>query len=116
MDKHIIKPKGFIKFLYNGEEARISSRTKKYNEMEKDFHKITIYGDMFSGEEFAEMVECGGIMDYDGILGYVLINGYDTNLGLYCPPDFAQGEFAVDLKTWRDLCKKYDIKVEWCNK
>jgi hypothetical protein len=61
------------------------------------------------------MVDGGSIIDYDGILGEVYINGYESNLGL-AHRGLRQGGFLVDGPTWLKLCCEYDIEVEWCNK
>lgn len=74
-----------------------------------------ICGDLMTGKEFYEDVDCGGIIDYDGCLGEVFINGYRSNLGL-CHRGLCQGGFIVDGPTWLDLCNDFNIEVEWCNK
>lgn len=74
-----------------------------------------ICGDLMTGKEFYECVDCGGIIDYDGSLGEVLIDGYRSNLGL-CHRGICQGGFIVDGPTWLEMCEKFNIEVEWCNK
>lgn len=74
-----------------------------------------ICGDIMSGKDFYEDVDCGGIIDYDGCIGEVYIDGYVSNLGLH-HRGLLQGGFPVDGPTWLGLCKDHDIEVEWCNK
>ena len=77
--------------------------------------KDIICGDLMSGKEFYQHVDSGGIIDYDGSLGNVYVDGYRSNLGLY-HKGLCQGGFLVDGPTWLEICETFDVTVEWCNK
>lgn len=112
-DKTIYTPKGVITFIYS--EGEIKYTTEDYKPEMLDFYEKKIYGDLMSGKEFYECVDGGCIIDYDGILGEVFVNGYVSNLGL-CHRGLCQGYFIVDGETWLDICDEFDVEVEWCNK
>lgn len=80
----------------------------------KHYYTFDIY-DLLSGEDFLEMVDSGYITDNDGILAEVFVDGYKSNLGLYCK-GFRQGNFLVDKEIWLGICKKHKIEVNWANK
>lgn len=77
---------------------------------------IVDYGDVFDGKEFLNEVLAGGIMDYDGFIGPIIVDGYSSNLGLFTTDGFNQGRFAVDAKVFEELCKEHDIQVVWHNR
>lgn len=106
-------PKGTITFAYIDDEIKFF--VEDYSEETKDMYAQVICGDIMSGKEFYDDVDCGGIIDYDGILGNVYVNGYKCNLGL-CHKGLCQGYFIVDGRTWLDICEEFDVEVEWCNK
>ena len=54
-------------------------------------------------------------IDYDGTMACVWADGYITNLGL-CHAGLCQGKFLVDGDMWLDICRRYDVVVEWCNR
>lgn len=70
---------------------------------------------LLSGINFLSEVDEHGIIDEDGSLVNVLVDGYLSNLGL-SHEYFSQGQFLVTADIWKELCKKYDIQVEWANK
>lgn len=106
-------PKGIMTFGYvNGE---IKFFTVDYPTEMKDMYAQIICGDMMSGKDFYECVDGGGIIDYDGSLRDVYVNGYKSNLGL-CHRGLCQGHFIVDGPTWLNICDEADVEVEWCNK
>jgi hypothetical protein len=111
LDKYI--PKGTITFGYiNGE---IKFFTAEYPKEYEEMYSEVICGDMMSGKDFYECVDGGGIIDYDGCIGNVYVNGYKSNLGLF-HRGLCQGHFIVDGPTWLDICDEFDVEVEWCNK
>ena len=112
-DKTRYTPNGRITFIYADGEIKYS--TEDYALEMLDFYEERICGDMMSGKEFYEDVDCGGIIDYDGMLGEVFVNGYKSNLGL-CHKGLFQGHFIVDGSTWLDICDEFNVEVEWCNK
>ena len=106
-------PNGYITFVY--ESDGVHYIPKDYEEHMKDFYEVEICGQLMSGKDFYDCVNSGCIIDYDGSLGYVFVNGYRTNLGLV-HKGLCQGGFIVDGPTWLDLCDTTNIEVEWCNK
>ena len=107
------KPKGYLEFAYIDKE--IKTRFYEYHEFEKEFFSIKITGDLVSGEEFYDWVDHGSIIDYDGFLSHVFIDGCRSNLGL-THKGLTQGEFLVDGPTWLEICANYNVQVEWSNK
>ena len=81
--------------------------------MERFFEK-NIYH-TFTGQEFGEMVDTGYIIDYDGILADVFVDGFVSNLGLF-HNGFKQGKFLVTYDVWKKICDKHDVIVNWANK
>ena len=71
--------------------------------------------DLFDGKEFLEDVRSKCIIDYDGSLGRIFINGYESNLGL-ASTDFCQGEFLVMEDVFEKFCEEYDIKVDFAGR
>lgn len=71
--------------------------------------------DLFSGKEFLEMVKSGVIIDDDGMLCNVYVNGFISNLGL-SEGHFNQGNFMVTAEVWEKICNKCDVVVDWANK
>lgn len=70
---------------------------------------------LMSGEEFLRYVEDGCIMDCDGVIAEVFIDGYKSNLGL-CHKGLEQGKFLVDDELWNHICKNHKVEVNWANK
>ena len=114
MEKY--KVKGELLFLYtkNAKDNFQIMRREYVEEWELFFSEKHVY-DLFDGEYFLKMVEEGCIIDYDGSLANIFVDGYNSNLGLFCG-DFSQGGFLVDAETFREICKEYDVKVNWANK
>jgi hypothetical protein len=71
--------------------------------------------DLFDGDEFLQMVEDGCIIDYDGHIVDIFVDGYKSNLGL-ATDNLTQGEFLVNTEVWKELCKNFNIEVNWANK
>lgn len=135
MDKQY-KAKGILNFVMTGDENScgygmwiksiddiIQEATKYHND--KKFKEIvtedinerytfTDYGIM-SGLEFLENVLSDGIMNYDGHIAEVFVDGYKSNLGLFAN-GFYDGEFLVDEYTFREICKEHTVEVNWANK
>jgi hypothetical protein len=115
MEKEI---QGYAYFYFN--EGKVDSFVNDKNEErykgieDMCFPSEEIY-DMFDGLEFADMIDNGGIIDYDGSLADIFVEDYKSNLGI-CADNFHQGKFMVDLNTFRDLCGQYKIEVNWANK
>lgn len=113
IEKAKITPKGYMYFVQTQYETGVIQ--KDYEPWEVEMHKREVIGDLMSGEEFYADVDDRCIMDYDGTMAYVWADGYITNLGL-CHKGLCQGDFLVDGDMWLDICRKYDIVVEWCNR
>lgn len=112
----IIKPRGKVIFRHcSYNEKKYEAEVLNYDDDRASMSEYSVIGDLFTGDDFLACARCGGIMDYDGCLGNVYINGYETNLGLSCN-GLHQGYFQVDESTWEDICDEYDVMVEWCNK
>lgn len=111
MEKY--QSKGYAAFVYT--QDGVQGYIENYDKDIRALIDTVICGDLMSGKEFYDCVDCGGIIDYDGILGHIFVNGYDSNLGLH-HKGLSQGGFRVDGPTWLELCEDYDIEVEWCNK
>lgn len=109
---------GTITFFYN--EGGIAYYINDKNDEEYKgmadfyFRPINIYH-LMSGEEFADAVDKGFFIDYDGSLADVLVDGYQSNLGI-CTNSFHQGNFMVDINTFREICSKSKVEVNWANK
>lgn len=128
----VYKAKGLIYFAYSDEHGLLTQtweKEKEYTdlhyksssdapdyvkEMIEDRHRYPIY-DLMSGKKFYEAVNSGCIIDYDGTLSEVFVDGYKSNLGL-CHKGFGQGNFMVDGDTFLSLCEDYKIEVNWANK
>lgn len=77
-------------------------------------HELDVYN-LIEGEKFLRRVESYGIMDYDGHIAEVYVDGYKSNLGL-ATDNLTQGDFLVSRDVWLDLCDTYKIEVNWVNK
>lgn len=71
--------------------------------------------DLIDGKEFLEDVRNKCIIDYDGSLEHIFVNGYESNLGL-ASSDFCQGEFLVMEDVFEKFCEEYDIKVDFAGR
>lgn len=128
----VYKANGFIYFAYSEENGLLTQtweKEKEYTDLHyksssdapdyvketiEERHTYPIY-DLMSGEEFYDAVNSGCIIDYDGTLSEIFVDGYKSNLGL-CHKGFAQGNFMVDAGAFLDLCDNYKIEVNWANK
>lgn len=106
-------PKGYLKFIYA--DNTLQYVTREYPQDMLDLYETNIYGTLMSGQQFYEYVDDTSIINYDGTLADVFVNGYESNLGLH-HKGLSQGEFPVDGPTWLDLCDEFNIEVNWCNK
>ena len=85
------------------------------DDMIKDMHCTYNIYDLFSGKEFLQMVEEDCIIDYDGSLSDIFVDGYKSNLE-FVANNFCQGKFLVTTEIFRELCDEYNIQVNWANK
>lgn len=72
-------------------------------------------GNYMDGLEFLHDVQNGCISNYDGFTDGIVIDGYKTNLGLWCNENIF-GEFLVSEKDFEFICKNHEVKVLWFNK
>lgn len=133
MDKEIYKAKGNLLFRIGvlGLETQVFDREfylqhnlKMYSSKEqakavtdmlyKDKFDRNIY-DLFDGKEFLQMVEDGCLIDYDGHIADVFVDGYKSNLGL-ATDNLSQGELLVNATVWKELCENFNIEVNWVNR
>lgn len=70
---------------------------------------------LMSGSAFLSSVDSTCIIDDDGLLSEVLVDGFISNLGL-SHKDFSQGEFLVTYDVWKNICNNHDVVVNWANK
>lgn len=71
--------------------------------------------DLIDGKEFLHDVRKKWIIDYDGSLEHIFVNGFESNLGL-ASNDFCQGKFLVMEDVFEELCEEYNIKVDWAGR
>jgi hypothetical protein len=83
--------------------------------MWEDKFTVDIY-DLYSGEEFLDLVRDCCIMNYDGSVADVFVDGYKSNLGLYSENGFECGAFKVDEELWLHICDNYKVEVNRANK
>lgn len=105
--------KGFIYYFFGDDCINQLSREIKETEL-NGYH---IY-DIFSGEEFIDMISNGSISNYDGSIANIFVDDYLSNLGICCPDPnfFIGGKFLVDVAEFLDMCKSYKIEINWVNK
>ena len=70
---------------------------------------------LMSGSRFLSLVDNTCIMDDDGMISEVIVDGFVSNLGL-SHKDFSQGEFLVTYDVWKYICSNHDVVVNWANK
>ena len=71
--------------------------------------------DLMPGKEFLNDVRNGCIIDYDGTLSDIFVDGYRTNLGLD-EAGLSQGSFLVSGKVFEWLCDEHEVLVNWANR
>ena len=73
-----------------------------------------LIADLLTGNDFLEMVDNNTIMDYDGTLSGIYVDGYLSNIGL-SHNNFEQGNFLLDHDAFWDLCDTYRVIVNWAS-
>lgn len=106
--------KGKMIWMYQN-DGDIAHLDIDYNEIEKEILSPILVYDLMSGKKFYENVDSGCLIDYDGHIADVYINGYKSNLGLY-HKGICQGDFIVDGDTWLEICEEFNVEVNWANK
>lgn len=110
----IYRAKGAVKYYYSGGEMIDVYREYKPWEIEMNIDEYRIY-DLIEGKAFLEDVRAGLFIDYDGVISDVFIDGYVSNLGLFCN-GICQGCFMLSENDWEEMCNKHKIEVNWANK
>lgn len=87
------------------------------DEMRPEIVKTFTYSlyDLMSGKEFLDAVRSSCIIDDDGILSDIFVDGFATNLGL-SEAGLSQGEFLVSGKVFEQICNEHEVLVNWANK
>lgn len=113
-----IQTQVFDKKYYIDEYLQFTSNTEMCSEMVAGLYNSTftypIYA-LFDGKEFLDDVKSGCIMDYDGSIAQVFVDGYTANLGL-ATDNLTSGGFLVDEEVWLEICDNYKVEVNWANK
>ena len=107
------KAKGEMIFIHS-KDGGLVIKTRDYEDWEEIFADKPIYS-LMSGKKFVSFVDSGCIIDDDGSLANVFIDGYNSNLGLH-HKGLTDGKFLVDKNTFLDICKNYEVEVNWANK
>ena len=112
--------KGYITFYYtkDGLKYDIDEKEDVLEPFQGEdffhwFEKNT--GHLMDGKKFYDCVDSGVLIDYDGTLGDVYVDGYISNLGLK-HKNVCQGKMLLDGFTWLDICKRYKVEIDWYNK
>lgn len=77
--------------------------------------RAAFIGDEMSLEDFLDCVECGGFIQYDGVIGEVLVDGYLSNIvvdGWGWGPQ--EGDHLMELEDLKNI--EGDVIIVWCNK
>lgn len=120
------KTKGRLDFVATLDDIKVAMKDKEwyrkdwgsdvtFEMMWKDRFIEDIY-DLYSGEEFLELVKDKCIMNYDGTVADIFVDGYKSNLGLFTEEGFECGAFQVDEELWLHICDNYKVEVNWANK
>jgi len=105
-DYYLTREKTYVKDIAFCEEV--------VDHMYRHLFTKDIYG-LFDGKEFLENVEEGYLIDYDGSISSVFVDGYLSNLGL-STDNMQQGKFLVSAEVWKDICEEFKVEVNWANK
>lgn len=121
------RSKGIMTFLLS-DDLELAYIKKTANEIiaQYQYHESirqTIKDSMFtreiyhliSGPEFLHMIRNHLIIDNDGSIADVFVDGFRSNLGI-CEAGFQQGEFLVTGTAFETLCEKHEITINWANK
>ena len=70
---------------------------------------------LMRGSDFAHDVDAGCLIDYDGYVKNVFINGFKTNISL-SHNGLSNDRFGVNKYIWDNLCRNNEVYVDWINK
>lgn len=68
---------------------------------------------LFGGLDFIRLVQCQKLLENQGRIVDVIVDGRKTNLGFSNGVHFAGGSFLVNAAYWYKLCRKHDVYVNW---
>lgn len=108
------KAKGEIRYFYSNANMVDIYRDYEPWQVSTGVNEYLIC-DLIDGKDFLEGVRCGGFIDYDGSMVDVFVDGYKSNLGLYCG-GICQGGFILSEQEWEDLCNEHKVEVNWANR
>ena len=117
---------GRLDFVATIDDIKVAFRDKEwyrkdwghdgtFEMMWEDRFTKSIY-DLIPGHEFLKMTQDMSIINYDGSVANVFVDGYISNLGLYTENGFEIGGFQVDEELWLQICDNYKVEVNWANK
>lgn len=93
--------------------------TNMYNgmkEIQEDRVIINPY-DLMTGESFLDEIRSGCIIDEDGSLANIIVDGYISDIGLVSKNrHFMQGDFLCEEDMFKELCDEHTVLVNWANK
>lgn len=126
MDSKIYKTNGRLDFVATLDHTKVALRDKEWYRKDwgydatfemfwADYFHKSIY-DLYSGQEFLDLVKDKCIMNDDGTVVDIFVDGYKSNLGLYTENGFECGGFQVDEEMWLHICDNYKVEVNWANK
>lgn len=131
--KTIFNAKGYINFIYTpaGLTFKINRREDMLNEMlsfsDTESYKkacneeldkslnVEVMDTLMDGKEFFNNVDNHCIIDYDGYIENIFVDGYISNIGLAHEGIF-EGKFLLNGEAFNQLCKEHDVKVDWRNR
>lgn len=70
------------------------------------------FGDLFNGMDFLNDARTGYIIEYDGTLGCVIVDGMASNIGL-STDSFSAGAFLLEESAYEKLCQEHKVEVLW---
>ena len=126
MERETYKTNGRLDFVATLDDVKVALRDKEWYREHwgydatfemfwADFFDRSIY-DLYSGQEFLNLVKDKCIMNDDGTVADIFVDGYKSNLGLYTEEGFEDGAFKVDEELWLQICDNYQVEVNWANK
>jgi hypothetical protein len=123
-DKFQAKGKMIFRYTNSGIQTQLYDRdyylkqhdnNSNYVDFIYDTHFNRTTYDLMTGKGFYKDVDDTSLIDYDGSIADIFVDGYLSNLGL-AHKGMCQGDFLVDGEVWLELCNEHTIKVNWANK
>lgn len=85
------------------------------DQVDEAYNSRVIY-DLIPGLDFLEAVLAGNLINYDGSISGIYIDGYISNVGLATENGFLKGNFLVDENLFKEICEEHEVYVNWENK